>query len=89
MSKKLLSAEEARDSLRRKGVSINEWARVHGLSHQAVRNLLYGRNQGLRNDGHKAAVLLGMKEGEIVNLPKVTSKSKTVPSHRLDQKATA
>jgi len=50
----------------RKGLSIAEWARENGLSVPRVYDVLLGRNKGVRGDAHKAAVALGLKEGEII-----------------------
>lgn len=65
----LKTAEQARADLERKGVAISVWARAHGLKIWAVRDVLRGHHKQMRGDGHKAAVLLGMKEGEIFDLP--------------------
>lgn len=71
---KLKTPDEARADLVRKGVAVSVWARAHGLKIWAVRDVLRGHHQMLRGDGHKAAVLLGIKEGEIVDLPESARK---------------
>lgn len=48
-----------------RGVSVADWAREHGLSPQKVYDLLNGRTAGARGEAHRAAVLLGLKEGVI------------------------
>jgi gp16 family phage-associated protein len=68
---KLKTAEQARADLAHKGVAICAWARAHNLKIWAVRDVLRGHHQMMRGDGHKAAVLLGMKEGELYDLPTV------------------
>lgn len=50
---------------RRLGISINSWAREHGVHHQIVRDLLDGKLKGHRGAAHRAAVLLGLKDGVI------------------------
>jgi gp16 family phage-associated protein len=57
--------EQVRKELDRKGKSIREWAREHGLSDRTVYEVLAGRKKGRRGDAHRAAVLLGIKDGVI------------------------
>ena len=40
-------------------------ARKYGLSARTVYDVLAGRNRGSYGEAHKAAVILGLKEGEI------------------------
>ena len=40
-------------------------ARKYGLSARTVYDVLAGRNRGRYGEAHKAAVILGLKEGEI------------------------
>lgn len=61
----LLPAEKARDMLSRKGLSIAAFARLHGLNYRLVRGVLDGRYTCRFGKSHKAAVLLGLKEGEV------------------------
>jgi len=63
----LKTAEEAKAEIKKKGLTISKWSMMHGLPAAVVYAVLKGRLQGLYGDGHKAAVLLGMKEGEIDN----------------------
>ena len=63
--KKLHTPESIRQELRRKGVSIAALARANGLPVRTVYDLLSGRNKGETGMAHRAAVLLGIKEGEI------------------------
>ena len=62
---KLLTAAEALDKLNKAGVSISAWARRHGVKPMAAYTVLSGRSPGRFGESHKAAVLLGMKEGTI------------------------
>ncbi|MFJ2387680.1 DNA-binding protein [Pseudomonas koreensis] len=57
--------EQARALLDRKGVSIAEFSRKHGLNKNLVSDLLNGRIKGRRGEAHRAAVLLGIKDGVI------------------------
>lgn len=61
------TADQVRAEFRRKGIAIAIWARKNGLSRSVVYGVLYGRLVGTYGDAHKAAVLLGLKDGEIVS----------------------
>ncbi len=64
---KTLSPQEARAALRTKGLSIRKWAVSNGLSVEVVRAVLNGKSKCTIGQSHKVAVLLGIKEGEIVD----------------------
>ena len=57
---------EARAEFRRIGKSIAAWAREHGVHRQTVYSVLEGKKKCERGDAHKVAVLLGIKDGVIV-----------------------
>lgn len=61
----LLTPEQARAALDRKGKSIAEFCREHDLNRNLVSDLLNGRKKGKRGEAHRAAVLLGIKEGVV------------------------
>lgn len=67
-----LSREQARKMLERCGMSIAEFSRTHDLNPNLVSDLLAGRKKGLRGEAHRAAVLLGIKEGVIDDFPTST-----------------
>jgi gp16 family phage-associated protein len=60
-----ITRDQARKELDRRGISIAEFSRAHGLNPNLVSDLLAGRKKGLRGEAHRAAVLLGIKEGVI------------------------
>ena len=60
-----VTPEQAREALNRRGISIAEFSRKHGLNKNLVSDLLNGRIKGRRGEAHRAAVLLGIKDGEI------------------------
>lgn len=60
-----LTPEQARAALDREGISIAEFCRKHGLNRNLVSDLLNGRKKGKRGEAHRAAVLLGIKEGVV------------------------
>lgn len=62
---KLLTPQQAKDSLARRGLAVRAWARDHGVSHAVVYRVLDKRCKGLRGEGHRVAVLLGIKDGEL------------------------
>jgi gp16 family phage-associated protein len=57
--------EEARAELDRRGKSIRQFAREIGVSDRIVYEVLRGRFKGRRGQAHKAAVLLGIKDGVV------------------------
>ena len=63
---KTLTPQEIRSAWLRIGMTQNEWARKHGFNYATVSQVLTGKNTGSRGTGHKIAVMLGLKNGEIV-----------------------
>jgi len=59
------TADEARAWLAYHGMSVAQWARLHGFSRELVYQVLAGQKQGLRGQSHDIAVLLGMKVGAL------------------------
>jgi len=58
--------EAVRAELNRCGKSIADWSRENACNADIVRGVLLGRIKGMRGEAHKIAVLLGLKDGEIV-----------------------
>lgn len=52
---------QVRDNFILQGVSVAEWSRLNGFSLQLVYKILNGKSKGLRGEGHKIAVALGLK----------------------------
>jgi len=65
-TRNIRTPQEARDDFIRKGISMASWAKKNGFSPVTVFQVLNGTNAGTRGVGHKIAVTLGIKEGEIV-----------------------
>lgn len=63
----VLSASEAREMLNRKGISAAKFARENSLEPRLVCAVLGGRLKCRIGESHRAAVLLGMKIGELPN----------------------
>lgn len=64
-SKGLLSREEAKAEIIRRGLTVRQWSQDRGLSEKTVFQVLGGRNKGNFGEAHKAAVLLGIKDGVV------------------------
>ena len=60
-----VTPEQARADLDRRGISIAEFSPKHDLNKNLVSDLLNGRIKGRRGEAHRAAVLLGIKDGVI------------------------
>ena len=63
-----LTREQARQALDQRGISIAEFSRAHGLNPNLVSDLLAGRKKGRRGEAHRAAVLLGIKDGVVTDV---------------------
>lgn len=50
----------------RKGQSIRGWAKANGVDPSVANGVLRGKLTGRIGESHKAAVKLGLKDGEIV-----------------------
>ncbi|PLX76948.1 MAG: DNA-binding protein [Azoarcus sp.] len=65
-SQKLRAPQEVRKEWLRKGLTQADWARQHGFDKATVSQVLSGKNAATRGIGHKIAVMLGIKDGEIL-----------------------
>ncbi len=63
MSTNIVTREEARAALNRRGITVRQWAKQHDLSERIVHEVLGGRKKGRYGQAHKAAVLLCIKDG--------------------------
>ena len=64
-AKHLRSVEEVKADLRRRGRSVPQVAAEIRVSPRIVYAVLAGRHKGLRGQAHRAAVLLGLKDGVV------------------------
>lgn len=62
----LKTREQVKKELRRKGIPIAWWADRNKVPRTIAYGLLNGRLTGEYGTAHRAAVLLGLKDGEIV-----------------------
>lgn len=61
----LRSLEEIECEFDRRGVSKADWAREHGIRPGVLYEIFSRRSSCKRGEAHRAAVLLGLKEGVI------------------------
>jgi gp16 family phage-associated protein len=59
--------DRIRAEFKRQGISVAAWAKKHNLNTQLVHRVLDGA-PGSRGESHRAAVLLGLKQGAIGNV---------------------
>ncbi len=64
---KPLTPQEARNQLRRRGQTVSGWAVANSFTPRLIYDVLNGRLAGNYGKAHRAAVLLGIKDGEIVD----------------------
>ncbi len=61
------ACRKARERLAHQGLSAKDWADQHNLSPSTVYAVLNGQKKCLRGESHRAAVLLGIKDGVVPN----------------------
>jgi gp16 family phage-associated protein len=44
------------------GITLSEFARLHGFKYRTVSEVIRGVNKGLYGEGHRVAVALGLKK---------------------------
>jgi len=62
---KIRTPEEVRADFDRRGICVADFCRDHDLDQTTVYQLLSGQKKGKRGESHRAAVLLGLKEGVV------------------------
>lgn len=61
----LRTPEQAREWLDEQGKSVTDFAAEHGLDLHTTYQVLAGKKKGRRGEAHRAAVSLGIKQGEL------------------------
>lgn len=61
--------KQAKEWLAKQGKTVQEFAREHSLDPYTCYQVLSGVKKGVRGESHRAAVLLGIKEGVVTDLP--------------------
>lgn len=64
--------KEARARLCAIGISVRDWAEQNQINESTVYAVLNGQQKCLRGEAHKAAVLLGIKEGVVSTVAPTT-----------------
>lgn len=59
------ACHDARARLAAVGISVKDWAGKNNLNPSTVYAVLNGQKKCLRGESHRAAVLLGIKEGVV------------------------
>lgn len=59
------ACKEARSRLEMQGISVKEFALRHQLTPSTVYAVINGQKKCLRGEAHRAAVLLGIKQGAV------------------------
>jgi gp16 family phage-associated protein len=59
------ACQEARERLAHQGITAKDWAAQHELNPSTVYAVLNGQKKCLRGQAHRAAVLLGIKNGVV------------------------
>ena len=57
--------KQAREALEKRGLSAKDFAKQHDLNPSTVYAVLSGQSHCRRGEAHRAAVLLGIKDGVI------------------------
>lgn len=67
MDKLQKTKDQVKDELSRQGLSIAGWAHRHGFARSTVDRVVSGKSLNRFGPSHKIAVLLGMKDGIILD----------------------
>lgn len=59
------ACKSARERLEKQGITIRAFAEEHDLHESTVYAVINGQKKCLRGEAHRAAVLLGIKEGTV------------------------
>lgn len=62
----LKTIEQVKKEFNFRGESIVGWARKKGVNPESVKKVIAGKSKCNRGAAHKIAVLLGIKDGEII-----------------------
>lgn len=74
--------EEVRREFREAGISVAQWARTHGFDRMTVVDLLRGNRKGNYGEAHRAAVALGLKVGQLIDVAAFKPLPAAAPSTR-------
>lgn len=63
--KKLKTIDEVKRDFERRGISAANWARAHDIRPGVIYEIFSNRSACKRGEAHRAAVLLGIKDGVV------------------------
>lgn len=63
------TVEDVKQDFARRGICAADWARAHGIRPGVVYEIFSQRSTCVRGQAHRAAVLLGLKDGVIEGPP--------------------
>jgi gp16 family phage-associated protein len=64
--KQLKTIDQVRLEFNYRGETVSGWARKNGFNHESVKKVLQGKSKCIYGEAHKIAVMLGIKDGEII-----------------------
>jgi gp16 family phage-associated protein len=62
------TSDQVKAEFRKKGVTIDEWAKKHGFKTQAVYIVIAGKAKCYYGNAHKIAVALGLKDSDLTGI---------------------
>lgn len=65
-----ITPEQLKAKFRREGKTLSDWARQHGYTPHRVYRVVGGFDKGHYGMAHNIAVQLGLKDGELLDIPK-------------------
>lgn len=65
-TQKTRTPQEIKSEWFRKGITQSQWAHQNGFPGSAVSQVLNGKNSCKKGTGHRIAVALGLKDGDIL-----------------------
>ena len=72
-------AKRARDAFEESGIPVAEWARDRGFSASLVYQVLDGKRKCMRDQSHRIAVALGLKDGLALTLEQLITRLTAKP----------
>lgn len=61
-----ITQEQAKENLKKLGLTVKQWADIHGFTKNTTNDVLYRSVPANRGAAHRCAILLGIKDGTIV-----------------------
>jgi gp16 family phage-associated protein len=74
-----LTGEEVRARFRQAGVTITGWAKANNFKRQTVVDCLNMRVKGAYGEAHRCCILLGLKDGEVIEVKDFDPRTNVIP----------